>query len=149
MALPYKVWTDEDIKNRNVVDEGNYPFTILSVERKRTKVKLDDKGQAKPTYEMLQIEYQFHDKNGTGKTIRDWIVFMDGMDWKFRHLANTTGLLALYEAKTLDCQHLIGKQGVFALGIEETTYEGKTRKQNFVMDYVKKESDFLADDIPL
>jgi hypothetical protein len=150
--MTYKVWTEEEIKNRNVVEDGDYPFKIMSVTKKRTKVKLDDQGKALPTYEMWELELEFHDRNGVVKKIKDWVIFCEGMDWKLRHLANTTGQLELYEAHQLAPHHLQGKLGVFSLGSKDSEYNGEKRKQNFIKDYVKKEvmqdNSSLDDDIP-
>lgn len=41
-TLPYKVWTDEEVKNRNVVPDGVYPFEIMTVTVKKTKGGMDD-----------------------------------------------------------------------------------------------------------
>lgn len=158
MALPYKKWTEDDIKNRNISDEGDYPFKIISIVLKNTKVQLDERGQPKPTHKMLEIDFEFHDVNGIVKKIKDWIVFCEGMDWKLRHLANTTGTLELYEMDELETHHLERKHGVFKLGIKEAEYQGEKRKQNYVKDYVKKilsapignqDNNFSDDDIPL
>lgn len=154
MALPYRVWTEEDVKNRNVVEKGDYPFKILNITKKRTRVKLDDHGQPLPNYEMWEIDFEFHDRNGVVKKIKDWIVFCDGMDWKLRHLAKSTNQLKLYEAQQLDATHLVNQLGVFTLGIKDGEYNGEPTKQNFIKDYIKKEdmvapdNSFLDDDIP-
>lgn len=145
MALPYKKWTDEEIKNRNLSPEGQYPFRIVSAVKKPTKVKLDNSGQPKEPYHMLELELEFHDVNGVVKKQRDWIVFAEGMDWKLRHLASTTSLLMLYDDNELDAVHLTNKNGVMVLGIRDDEYKGEKRKVNFVKDYVKKE--FIDDDI--
>ena len=154
MALPYRKWTEEDIKNRNITDEGDYPFKIISCVLKDTQAGIDKNGKQKTIHKMLEIDFEFHDVNGVVRKQKDWIVFVEGMDWKLRHLANTTGLLEHYESDILEAHHLNSKVGVFTLGIKESEYKGEKRKQNFVKDYVKKETqikqdkDFLDDDIP-
>lgn len=155
MALPYKKWTEEQIKTRNISGEGEYPFTVIEATLKKTKGGLDDKGQAKDVYPMLELQMEFHDQNGVVKKQRDWIVFCKGMDWKMRHLADTLGLIELYEGDILDWHHLKNKTGVFSLGIREEKYNGEQRKINFVKDYINKkphqsaDNSFLNDDIPL
>lgn len=153
-ALPYKKWTEDDIKNRNISIEGEYAFKIKEANLKDTKPKLDNHGQQKPTSKMLEVKMEFHDGNGVVKNLTDWIVFTDGMDWKLRHLARTCGLLELYDNDALDSNHLIGKCGVLLLGIREGEYKGEKQKQNFIKDYVDakpvtKGADFIDDDIPL
>jgi hypothetical protein len=156
MSLPYKKWTEDQIKSRNISSEGEYPFTVLEAVLKKTKGGLNDKGQPKDVHPMLELILEFHDQNGVVKKQRDWIVFCEGMDWKMRHLADTLGLIDLYEDDALEAHHLPRKHGVFSLGIREDEYQGEKRKANFVKDYVKKQSTetansnaFLSDDIPL
>jgi hypothetical protein len=146
MALPYKKWSEDDVKNRNVVEAGDYKFRVVGAMRKRTKSGAN---------EMLEIDLEFTDNNGVVKKLRDWIVFMDGMDWKLRHLANTTGLLEMYEDGSLDDYHFKNKIGIVKLGTKDDEYEGEKRKINFVKDYVKQEDmaaqadkSSLDDDIP-
>lgn len=136
MALPYNVWTDEQIKYRNIVQDGNYVFEILSAIQKPTKQKFDANGTPQPIHQMLELELKFNDQNGMPKTHKDWIVFAEGMDWKFKHLAASIGLSDLYNAQQLDAYHLRGKRGVFTLGTKESIYNGEQRRQNFVKDYI-------------
>jgi hypothetical protein len=153
MALPYRKWTEDEVKNRNVCAEGDYPFTLIEVVQKETKGKLNDKGQLvkKP---MLELTLEFYDSNGQVKKQKDWIVFDEVMDWKLRHLANTTGLIDLYDNNALDATHLVRKKGFVSLGQKDDEYQGQKRKVNFVKDYIKKEdaikqdNSFLDDDIP-
>lgn len=136
MPLPYQPWTEDEVKARNVVPEGDYKFEILTAIEKRTKPKLDDRGQQTATYPMIELDFIFTDQNGVSKTLKDWIVFMPGMDWKLRHLAKSIGLLSLYEDKKLEAVHLAGRKGMFTLGIKDNVYNGEQRRQNFVKDYV-------------
>ncbi len=156
MALPYKKWTEDEIKMRNISGEGEYPFTVVEATLKKTKGGLDNKGQPKDIHPMLELLMEFHDQNGVIKKQRDWIVFSEGMDWKMRHLADTLGLIELYDNNTITEHHLPRKHGVFSLGIREDEYQGEKRKVNFVKDYVKKQlaetansNNFINDDIPL
>jgi hypothetical protein len=155
MALPYRKWTEEDIKNRNTSPEGDYPFRIISAKLTKTKPGLDKNGQPKSINPMLELELEFNDTNGVIKKTRDWIVFIEGMDWKLRHLANTTGLIELYDNNNLSEYHLLNKTGIFTLGIKEVDEQGIKKKMNFIKDYVKKSSEqtqdksFIDDDIPL
>ena len=160
MALPYNKWSDDEIKNRNITDDGQYPFTVINSVLKQTKVQFDENGKAKPTHPMLELELEFHDINGVIKKQRDWIVFCEGMDWKLRHLAATAGLINLYDEDKLEAFHLKGKNGVLHLGIKDSEYKGEKRKQNYVKDYIKPDketvnnhkksdnsNDFIDDDI--
>jgi hypothetical protein len=140
MALPYRKWTDEEIRERSVTPEGDYNFVIIDALRDKTKPGLDKNGNPKEIYDMLVIEFEFKDGNGVIKKQKDWIVFMDGMDWKLRHLARSTNTLELYENDTLDCHHLKNKRGLFSLGIKDFIgNDGTKKKMNFVKDYVSTE----------
>ncbi len=146
MPLPYNKWTDEQITNRNVSDEGDYPFKILNAVQKTTKQKYKD-GKPLPCHQMLVIDFEFHDLDGVVKKAKDWIVFIENMDWKLRHLCNTTGLLDLYDNEVLEANDLINKAGVFTLGVKEMQDQnGETKKVNFVKDYVKKAESAPSDD---
>jgi hypothetical protein len=155
MALPYRKWTEEDIKTRNICEEGDYPFRIVNAVIKDTQPGTDKNGQPKLINKMLEIDIEFTDHNGQVRKQKDWIVFIEGMDWKLRHLADSTGLIEFYELGDLDCHHLMKKIGNLSLGIRESEYKGEKRKQNFVKDYIKKtdqspqyKSDFDTDTIP-
>lgn len=137
MSVPYKVWTDEEVKNRNVVPDGNYPFEIMTVTVKKTKGGRDLNGKEKEIFDMLELEYNFWDENGVIRKMKDWIVFMPNMDWKYRHLAKSIKELTKYENGMLDEAHLVGKKGAFLLGHKEyTNQQGEKVPQNFVKDYI-------------
>jgi hypothetical protein len=138
MVLPYKKWTEEEVEGRNASDAGDYPFKIVGAIQKSTKGGVDRNGQQKQIHQMLEIDLEFHDINGVVKKQKDWIVFVENMDWKLRHLANACGLLDVYEDDRLEDAHLRGKTGVLTLGIKEVERDGQKNKMNFVKDYVKK-----------
>jgi hypothetical protein len=138
MALPYRKWTEDEIRDRNVVPDGEYKFKIISVVLKKSQPGYDKNGNPKEIKDMLEIEFEFVDFNGVIRQIRDWIVFTDNMDWKLRHLADTTGTLEFYDSDSLETRHLDKKTGVFLLGSRENEYKGEKRKQNVVKDYVKR-----------
>lgn len=156
MALSYKVWTEEETETRNLVPDGNYPFEITAVYAKKTKGGLDKDGKPKQIWDMLELSFSFMDAHGGHRNLKDWLVLMPTMDWKLRHLADTTKNLDLYEAQELDCKHLVGKKGVFTLGNKDyVSKDGDVKKVNYVKDYVKESNvkpegnAFLDDDIPL
>lgn len=160
MPLPYNHWSEEDIKNRGIAEEGNYQFKIISALKDKTKPGYDKDGNEKPIRDMLVLEFIFKDKNGMEKTVKDWIVFMKGMDWKMRHLAISINELDKYDNKELDLHHIQGKTGRFIIGVKEYVKEGETKKSNFIKDYIvepggsiltplqERKNDFPDDDIP-
>ena len=151
MALQYHMWSEEEINSRNVCEEGEYQFSLTAATKKKTKGGIDINGNEKPIRDMLELEFEFFDNNGVTKKTRDWIVFMEGMDWKLRHLADCIGKLDLYESGVLDVQHLMNGKGSFRLGIKEQLDKDNVKKKvNFVNAYVKKSncSAKLDQDIP-
>lgn len=152
MALRYSFLTAEDDKMRNILEKGEYPFSIKSIKQGITKSGM---------YNMLTVELNIFDANGKAHPLKDWILLdMEDMSWKFRHFAATCGLLAEYEAKNLDTTDFLGKNGVVKLTVEEfTDSDGDVKLSNKVKDYVKpgeakgstspdKMNDFLDDDVP-
>jgi hypothetical protein len=130
------MWSEDDVKNRNIVEEGDYPFEILSAIKRKTNSK-DKDGNPKPVHDMLELDYSFYDSNGVVKKIKDWVVFMEGMDWKLRHIAEAIGKLDMYEERVLDIEHLIKGKGIFKIAIKTDTYKGEERKINYIKDYVR------------
>jgi hypothetical protein len=142
--LQYKVWTEQEIETKNLVLDGEYGFLINNTEVKDTKGKLDERGQLKEVYKMLVIDYEFYLEDGQIRKITDWIVFMEGMDWKLRHLAKTTGLIDIYESKTLSHLNLRHKKGFFTIGTKDS--KDKTKKINFIKDYIVKNNNIQNKD---
>lgn len=150
MALPYKKLSEAEDQMRGVLEKGQYPFRVKSVIQKKTK---------SGAYEMLEVELGVIDNNGREITIKDWIVFMDEMAWKFRHFAATCDLMDFYEEDRLEHYHFLNKNGVVKLSIREYEKDGEVFKANAVADYIKpsrQESQaandsapFIDDDIPL
>lgn len=124
MALPYRKWTDEEVQTRGLIAEGQYHFRIIAAEQKLT---------ATGSYEMLVLNLEVN-ANGKWRRMKDWIVFMDDMDWKLRHLARSTGLMAEYDLGTLDAKHLVGREG--DLIIKHQLAKDKINIMNAVEDYV-------------
>lgn len=148
MTLPYKKLTDEEDKMRNVLAKGEYPFSIISVEFKRTKDGLN---------QMLALELIVLDINGREKKIKDWVVFMDDMMWKFKHLCETCGLMDKYANDLVQAKDFLGKNGVVKLSVADYEKDGDTMKVNKVVDYIKpnklkavaqnNSNDFVDDEI--
>ena len=150
--LNYHLWTEEDFKNRGLIDDGIYKFQIKRIIKKKTRSGIDKNGNDKPIYDMIEIDFDFWDNQGSIRKIKDWITFIEGMDWKLRCIADTTGKLDLYEERTLDDYHLIDLIGYFKLSNKEIEEkDGTKRKINFVKDYIKRSSsnsESIDTDIP-
>jgi uncharacterized protein DUF669 len=145
--------SEEDDLNRNILEKGEYPFHVETIELKSTKSKLNL---------MLELKLSVMGNDGKVVKVKDWVVIdMEEMAWKFRHFAYTCGLADKYEAKTLEARDFLGKHGVVKLSIRDYEQDGEQRKANAVADYIKpgeakgnpqpanSGSDFVDDDIPL
>lgn len=153
MALSYRVWTEQEDEMRGIIEKGDYPFIVVSIEQKLTK---------SGNYEMLALEIEVTDNQGRQRKMKDWIVLMDEMGWKLRHFAATCGLLDKYENRTLRPADFLKRNGVvrIAVGERKDADGNKTgQKQNHVVDYVKPlgeasaprnddQPPFIDDDIP-
>ncbi len=136
MALAYKVLTEEQDKMRNLVPAGQYAFLITKVEEKRTK---------NGKYDMLELSLSLWDIDGRERKLRDWVVLMDEMDWKLRHLAATCGLLDRYEDQLLEARDFMDKKGVVKIGLKDSQNEfGEMIKTNSVVDYIKPSLNAVA-----
>lgn len=140
--------TEEQDKMRNVMSPGEYPFQVAAIALKPTK---DGKNQ------MLEVDLIVWDINNREKKVRDWIVFMEEMSWKFRHFAATCGLLDKYEDGTIEDRDFVGKKGVVKLTQKDyIDRDGEKMFANAVKDYVKpgqakvqqNDPGFVDDDIP-
>lgn len=146
MALQYKKITEQEDQMRHLLEKGEYPFHVKSIKEGKTKNN---------KYDMLTLDIAVMDINGREITVKDWVVLMDEMAWKLRHLAATCDVLNLYDDNLLQSKDFLGKNGVVKLGIREyENEEHEKRLVNYVIDYIKpdcaKKSDsFLDDDIPL
>jgi len=129
MALSYRKITEEEDQMRNVLIAGEYPFCVAAIERTRTKEN---------TADMLVVDMLVMDADGREVKVRDWIVFMDQMAWKFRHFAATCGLLEKYENNTIEASDFINQNGVVKLTVGEyVDKDGEVVKNNRVKDYIK------------
>jgi len=129
MALSYKRMTEEQDKMRNVFEKGEYPFTVKAITEKPCKNQVNT---------MLVVELEVMNHEGRVKRIPDWIVLdMEDMQWKFRHFADSCGLIDLYDAENLQAKDFLGKNGVAKITIDEYEKDGEIFKNNKVADYIK------------
>lgn len=138
MALSYRKLTAEEDLMRNVLPDGDYPFSIEEIIEKKTKGGLDKDGKEKVINPMLELHLSVLDINGREKKMRDWVILDGEMAHRFRHLCESTGLLEKYDNLTVTARDLLGKNGVAKLKSKEfIDNNGETRKGNYVVDYVK------------
>lgn len=123
MPLPYRKLTQEQDDNRGLLPAGTYQFIVHSAEHKPTR-----SGE----HDQLVVELDVIDSSGVKRRVKDWLVFIESMDWKFRHFAKSCNLLAEYDAGSLEAHHFLGKDGV----VEIATKDIDGKKYNNVKDYI-------------
>lgn len=113
MALAYKPVSEQEANNQNTsapIPEGEYQFKVTGCGEQTSK-------SGNP---MLVVKFAVKMPNGLGtqgilRNHTEWLLLTEQWQWKLRHLADACGLLAKYEANTLDALDLIGRTGRFHL----------------------------------
>lgn len=113
--------TEQQINEAGLLAPGVYDFECVEAEDTESKAGND----------MAAIQIRI---DGHPLKIADWLVATEAMAFKVRHFAETTGLLAEYEAGDLPAEMMIGKIGRVKIGIRPA--EGQFRAKNNVVDYV-------------
>jgi hypothetical protein len=114
--------TEEDLKRETLLDPGTYDFEVM---------KSEDAVSKTSGKEMIAITLRLFSDRGE-RTVRDWL--MPSMGFKLRHFAETTGLLAKYDAGTMNANDCLGRTGKVILVIKDSEQYGP---QNNVKDYEK------------
>lgn len=122
---------------------GPGDFEVMTAEEKVSK-------SGNPMIELLNKVY---DAEGKSRLIKDWLVESEGMAYKTRHYAVSTGQLAQYEKGELRAADQPGKTGRCQIGIEKQ--EGYPDRNN-IKDYLVPSGKLIAsipdaeldDDIP-
>lgn len=128
--------TEEQLNESRLLPDGEYPFTVLDSDEIPSK---SEKNRGKM---MFALKLNVHGPDGDQHVydyFADWF-----SEWKLRHFAETTGLLADYEAGELN-----GAMGAFAgrtgYVLIKTEPAGKYPAKNVVDDYVVKDSGPMRD----
>jgi hypothetical protein len=130
MALQYKKRTEAEANSMATsgatIPAGDYRFKITGCERQHSK-------SGNP---MLVVKFAVRMPTGEIIPLTEWLLLTDQWDWKLRHLADACGLLAKYDADTLDALDFIGKTGDFTLTHQTNKDSGQVNAR--VKDYHKK-----------
>ncbi len=118
--------TEDDLKRESLLDAGTYDFEVT---------KSEDAVSKSSGKEMIALTLRLFSDRGE-RTVRDWL--MPSMGFKLRHFAETTGLLAKYEAGTMVANDCLGRTGKVILVIKDSEQYGP---QNNVKDYEKKKAE--------
>ncbi len=113
--------TEEDLKREALLEAGTYDFEVVSAED----------AVSKSGNEMIAIKLRVFSDRGE-RSVRDWL--MPSMGFKLRHFAETTGMVAAYDAGTFNAEDCKGRTGRVILTIKDSEQYGP---QNNVKDYEK------------
>jgi hypothetical protein len=120
----------EELAMESLLPEGIYPFEVLDA--------IDTLSKA--GNEMLKLKLVVF---GDGSTPHVYDYLLEKLAYKLRHFAETTGLLAAYEAGELTAEMCLNKEGYCKLTVErQEGYEPR----NTVKDYVVMKSQAAAPD---
>ena len=114
----------EDADAFGLLKPGVYDFCVQSA----------DDGVSKAGNEMIVVDLAIEDADGDVSVVRDYLVGSDGMAYKVRHFAESTGLVALYDKGDMPASAVKGAVGRCKIAIEPA--KGEYRAKNKVVDYV-------------
>lgn len=141
--MTYQKWSEQDDKMRNLVDDGLYAGTVIETSNNPSK-----KGDP-----MASFTIEFQDINERPRKIKDWMLLTGEMSWKYRHAAESAGLINNYENDSLNVSDFLGKRICFKLTTKDgQDQHGMAIKRNVIVDYVVeqplKNIDGFNDEIP-
>lgn len=116
--------TQKQIDEESLLPAGTFVFLVASAEDKLSKAGND----------MAEVKIKIEDESGRTFTVIDYLVATDGMAYKLRHFAETTGLLSEYEKGEMEAIIMEGRTGQCKIAVEPA--KGTYRAKNVVTDYV-------------
>jgi len=117
--------TEQELAELNLIPPGHYQYEVIAAEE-----KVSEKGN-----QYIKMQLKVWDANGRERIVFDNI--MNAFPHKLRHFAETTGLIAKYEAGNISADDVLHKSGVVELMIRKDK-TGKYADRNEVKDYVKE-----------
>ena len=158
MSYSFHPFTEEELNQINLVEDGEYEFEVLRSDRRTSRA-------GNP---MAELQIRYFDKNGIAHTVFDYLVFSSVPlnIKKVKHFCDATGLQEEYKQGSIP-EELGGLSGKFKITtqegqeIPEDKLQGKPKgskypSKNVVEDYIGKkeiqknvEKDtFISDDLP-
>lgn len=116
--------TEQEVQEANLLEPGVYDFEVMEAEE----------GTSKAGNDMVTLKLRLESPDGRSVTALDWLVATDGMAYKTRHFAETTGQLSDYERGELLAHKMVGRTGSAKVGIAPA--KGEYRAKNSINDYV-------------
>lgn len=122
--MKFTPMSKEEIEFSNLLEPGIYPFEVMTASDEISKAG----------NEMIKLKLNVFGENREAH-VYDYL--MEKLQYKLRHFAEATGLLAAYESGHLDAIHCFGKQGYCKLIIDQGN--GEFGPKNAIKDYIKPE----------
>lgn len=116
--MKYTPYSELDIKNMGVMDEGTYPFKVVEVST------ADNYGQQlrdKNGNEMAKLKLTVWDKNRSERGITTYISADSRFAYKLRHFSESIGMLSEYESGTFDIVRTVGRSGIAQIVVRKGT----------------------------
>ena len=129
--------TEAELKESELLPEGEYQFEILTAEDTQSKSTGND---------MLKLSLRIFENGGeNSQRVFDYLVSIDSMIWKIRHFAEAIGMLPEYESGEMLAETLPGRTGKCKIVIQPAS--GQWDAKNVVKDYLPRPAG-MAEDIP-
>lgn len=127
--MPYTPKTEEDLIKESLYPDGDYDFEVIGTQDTVSKSGND--------MYVLKLKV-FNDDDYT--LLTDYIAFGSNFgERKFRHAADTCGLLDVYSTGNLKADDFLKKCGKVKIKIQEGSAQYPNPK-NVVVDYIKHDS---------
>lgn len=134
MSFSFAPKNDEEIhaiQNQGLLPEGVYPFQVKAVEQLVSKT-----GNS-----MLKIRLSVLEKDGSSRTIFDYLVATDQMIFKLKHFCEAIGLEDKYSKGCFEPQDCLERSGSAFISVQKGSAKpdgsGNYPDKNQVKDYVK------------
>ena len=115
---------EQEAAARGPFKAGEYDFDVIEA--------TDD--VSKNGNDMIALKIKVYNDLGETRTVRDWLVSTDGMMYKIKHFADSTGLTKEYESGGFESFDCLNRSGKVKLRIEKGS--GSYPDKNTVADYV-------------
>ena len=124
--------SSEELAMESLLPEGVYPFEVM-----QATDKISQAGN-----EMIELKLVVF---GDGSTPHVFDYLLEKLAYKLRHFAETTGLLAAYEAGELTAEMCLNREGYCKLAVEKKAgYEPRNTVKDYVVPKDKAASDPLT-----
>ena len=122
MTLEFQPKTEKEVSEAMLAPAGDYDFEVLKAEDATSKT-------GNP---MITVTIGLYRDGSVKNRVTDYL--LPAMEAKLRHFCDTTGLLARYEAGTLEAADCEGRAGQVRIVVDPA--KDKYQAKNSVKDYI-------------